>query len=164
MKFSAGLLLYRKRDDSLEVLLVHPGGPFWAKKDLGVWSIPKGEYEENEDPLVAAYREFEEELGLSPTKQNPLELGSVKLKSGKIVMAWAEESDLDVSTVKSNTFEMEWPPRSGKKQLFPEVDQAVWFTLSIASQKILPAQLPFLDRLAEVLDVDFRTVRQDSLF
>jgi predicted NUDIX family NTP pyrophosphohydrolase len=149
-KRSAGLLLYRRTPD-LEVLLVHPGGPFFAKKDDGVWSVPKGEYEPDEDALTAALREFEEELGSAPpeTASEPIPLGEVKQRAGKVVTAWAAEGDLDTSTVASNTFEMEWPPRSGRTAEFPEIDRAEWFDLDTARTKILPAQQLFLDRLAE---------------
>src|SRR5918993_854386 len=127
-KRSAGLLVYRPSDDGLEVLLVHPGGPFWARKDDGAWSIPKGEYEPSEDPLEVALREFEEELGAEPPDStDALPLGELRQPSGKVVSAWAVEGDLDVSDVRSNLFEMEWPPRSGRTQEFPEVDRAGWF-------------------------------------
>lgn len=146
-KRSAGILLYR-RTPSLEVLLVHPGGPFWAKKDLGVWSIPKGEYDDDEDPLACALREFEEETGTRlEAPPDPVDLGTVRQKSGKVVQAWAVEGDLDVASVRSNTFEMEWPPRSGQTRSFPEVDRAEWFSLEAARERINPAQAAFLDRL-----------------
>lgn len=145
-KRSAGILLYR-RTPSLEVLLVHPGGPFWAKKDLGVWSIPKGEYDDDEDPLACALREFEEETGTRLEAPDPVDLGTVRQKSGKVVQAWAVEGDLDVASVRSNTFEMEWPPRSGQTRSFPEVDRAEWFSLEAARERINPAQAAFLDRL-----------------
>lgn len=145
-KRSAGILLYR-RTPSLEVLLVHPGGPFWAKKDLGVWSIPKGEYDDDEDPLACALREFEEETGTRLEAPDPVDLGTVRQKSGKVVQAWAVEGDLDVASVRSNTFEMEWPPRSGQTRSFPEVDRAEWFSLDAARERINPAQAAFLDRL-----------------
>jgi predicted NUDIX family NTP pyrophosphohydrolase len=146
-KRSAGLLLYRRKA-SLEVLLVHPGGPFFARKDDGVWSVPKGEYEPDEDPLAAARREFAEELGTAPPDGEPIDLGEITQRAGKIVTAWALEGDLDVAAVVSNTFEMEWPPRSGRTAEFPEVDRAEWFDLDAARVKILAAQQPFLDRLA----------------
>jgi predicted NUDIX family NTP pyrophosphohydrolase len=145
---SAGLLLYRRNPD-IEVLLVHPGGPFFAKKDDGVWSIPKGEYEPGEDPLAAAVREFEEELGSRPPDGERIDLGEVKQRGGKIVTAWAVEGDIDTVAVVSNTFAMEWPPRSGRTAEFPEIDRAEWFDLPTARTKILAAQEPFLDRLAE---------------
>jgi predicted NUDIX family NTP pyrophosphohydrolase len=147
---SAGILLYRRRGDRLEVLLVHPGGPFWALRDTGAWSIPKGEFEPGEDALSAARREFAEELGVT-LPDGPLEdLGEVRQKSGKLVHAWALEGDLDAGAVSSNTFELEWPPRSGRKIDVPEVDRAEWFALEDAQEKINPAQAQLLDRLAEV--------------
>ena len=147
---SAGILLYRRRATGAEVLLVHPGGPFWAKRDDGAWSIPKGEYADGEDPLAAARREFEEELGSAlPGDAELRALGEVRQKNGKRVAAWAAEGDLDASAARSNTFEMEWPPRSGRRQEFPEIDRAEWFTLAQAREKLLPAQAAFLDRLEE---------------
>jgi predicted NUDIX family NTP pyrophosphohydrolase len=148
---SAGLLLHRHRDGELEVLLVHPGGPFWARKDAGAWSVPKGEYEPTEDPRAAARREFAEELGSPPPEGPALDLGEVAQKGGKRVRAWAVAGDLDVTTVVSNTFEMEWPPRSGRRQTFPECDRAEWFGLDAAAAKLLGAQRPFLDRLRRAL-------------
>ena len=146
---SAGILLHRQGSDGLEVLLVHPGGPFFARRDDGAWSIPKGLYEEGEEPLVAARREFAEELG-SPCPDGPaLELGEIRQKNGKRVTAWAVAGDLDAEAITSNTFAIEWPPRSGRRQEFPEVDRAGWFTLDAARTKILAAQAPLLDRLAE---------------
>lgn len=148
-KTSAGILLYRGEGDSLEVLLVHPGGPFWAKKDEGAWSIPKGELDDGEEPRACAMRELEEEigssLGLSPERL--IELGDVRLKSGKRVQGWAAEGDFDPTTLRSNTFTMEWPPRSGTEHEFPEVDRAEWFAPEQARRKINPAQAAFLDRL-----------------
>jgi predicted NUDIX family NTP pyrophosphohydrolase len=146
---SAGILLHRRRHGELEVLLVHPGGPAWAKRDLGAWSIPKGEYEPDDDPLEAALREFEEELGSPAPDGEADDLGEVKQKSGKVVHAWALAGDLDVDTVHSNTFEFEWPPRSGRLIEIPEVDRAEWFGLDAARGKINPAQAALLDRLAE---------------
>jgi predicted NUDIX family NTP pyrophosphohydrolase len=147
MKRSAGILLHRERDGAREVLLVHPGGPFWAKKDAGAWSIPKGEYDEGEDPRECAAREFEEELG-SPLPDGELtELGTVKLKSGKEIVAYAVAGDLDADAITSNTFTMEWPPRSGRMGEFPEVDRAGWFGLAEAREKLNPAQAELLDRL-----------------
>jgi predicted NUDIX family NTP pyrophosphohydrolase len=147
---SAGLLLHRSRDGGREVLLVHPGGPFWAKKDDGAWSIPKGEYLPEEDALEAARREFEEELGSAPPADaEPRALGEVRQGSGKLVTAWAVEGDLDATAAHSNTFELEWPPRSGRRQAFPEIDRAEWFPLARAREKLLPAQVAFLDRLEE---------------
>jgi predicted NUDIX family NTP pyrophosphohydrolase len=147
---SAGILLYRQPGTSLEVLLVHPGGPVWARRDLGAWSIPKGEYTEGEEePLAAARREFAEELGSPPPEAEPLDLGEVRQKSGKRVRAWALPGDLDTARVQSNTFVMEWPPRSGQLREFPEVDRAEWFGVAEARERINPAQAAFLDRLAE---------------
>jgi predicted NUDIX family NTP pyrophosphohydrolase len=146
---SAGLLLYRSSAGELQVLLVHPGGPVWAGRDEGAWSIPKGEYEEPEDALAAARREFEEELGAVPPDGDVLELGQVRQKSGKLVRAWAVAGDLDADTIVSNTFTMQWPPRSGRLQEFPEVDRAQWFALSQARERINPAQVALLDRLQE---------------
>jgi predicted NUDIX family NTP pyrophosphohydrolase len=145
---SAGLLLYRGSAASLEVLLVHPGGPVWARRDAGAWSIPKGEYDADEEPLTAARREFAEELGSAPPEGEVLPLGEVKQRSGKVVMAWALRGDLDASAITSNTFEMEWPPRSGRRRAFPEIDRAQWFSLDDARVKINAAQAEFLDRLA----------------
>ncbi len=146
-KRSAGILLYRRQTGHAEVLLVHPGGPFWIKKDLGAWFIPKGELEEGEDPLAAARREFFEELGSQPPAGDVLELGSVKNKSGKLIFAWGLEGNLDLATFKSNTFSLEWPPRSGKMRDFPEVDRAAFFALPEARTKLHPAELPLLERL-----------------
>jgi predicted NUDIX family NTP pyrophosphohydrolase len=152
-KLSAGLLVYRRNDRGLEVLLVHPGGPYWAKKDDGAWSIPKGEYEPDEDPLEVALREFEEEIGKRPPDPAAaVSLGELRQRSGKIVSAWTVEGDVDVSDVQSNTFEMEWPPRSGRTREFPEVDRAAWFGLEEARRKLLPGQLGFIGRLSDLLD------------
>lgn len=145
---SAGIIVYRRRQ-TLEVLLVHPGGPFWRNKDLGAWSIPKGEYPDEEDAEIAARREFAEELGLKICQ--PLTaLGQVKQRGGKLVTAFAAELDLDPRSIRSNNFEMEWPPRSGKWQRFPEVDRAEWFTLEEARTRINAGQRPLLDRLAQL--------------
>ena len=149
-KLSAGILLFRRSGPSLEVLLVHPGGPLWAKKDLGAWSIPKGEYSEGEDARAVATREFEEELGVALVG-NLTELGSVKQRGGKVVTAWAVEGDLDPSHLRSNTFTIEWPPRSGRQREFPEVDKAEWFEVSEARRKLLDAQTVLLDRLVDLL-------------
>ena len=151
---SAGILLYRLSGDAPEVLLVHPGGPFWARKDAGVWSIPKGEYDETEEPLACALREFEEETGTALDPADPVELGTVTQKSGKRVIAWAAEGDLDADAVRSNTFSMEWPPRSGSLRSFPEIDRAGWFSLDVAREKLNPAQVAFVDRLEERLGLD----------
>ena len=148
MTLSAGILLHRERDGAREVLLVHPGGPYWARKDEGAWSIPKGECADGEDPRLCALREFEEELGVAPPAAAELrELGSVRLRSGKHVTAWAAPGDLDADAIRSNTFTLEWPPRSGNRQEFPEVDRAGWFGLDEARRKLNPAQTAFLDRL-----------------
>jgi predicted NUDIX family NTP pyrophosphohydrolase len=146
---SAGILLFRRNREAVEVLLVHPGGPFWAKKDLGAWSVPKGLVEEGEEPLQCALRELEEELGspFSFPADELIELGSVRQKAGKLVHCWAAEGDFDPATLRSNTFSMEWPPRSGSEREFPEVDRAEWFGLDAAREKIIPAQGDFLDRL-----------------
>ena len=152
-KQSAGLLLYRWGDEGLEVLLAHPGGPFWAKRDLGAWSIPKGEFLEDEPPLSAARREFAEEIG-TRVDAEALALTPVKQKSRKLVHAFAIEHDLNVDRISSNTFEMEWPPKSGKKQPFPEVDRAAWFKLEEARQRIQPGQLPILDELVRRLSAE----------
>ncbi len=146
-KESAGLLLYRRVREGVEVLLVHPGGPFWARKDLGSWSIPKGEIEAGEDPLEAARREFREETGQEPPARVSL-LGSVRQSGGKIVHAWAAEADLDPASVRSGSFVLEWPPGSGERREFPEIDRARWFPLAEARRKILKGQIPFLDALA----------------
>ena len=143
---SAGLVMYRVRGGRLEVLLVHPGGPFWAKKDKGAWFIPKGEINPGEDGLSAAQREFEEETGIKPAGPF-LPLGSVKHKSGKTVLAWAFAGTCDPSKLKSNTFTLEWPPHSGKKQEFPEVDRGEFFTIEAAKERILPAEFDLLARL-----------------
>jgi predicted NUDIX family NTP pyrophosphohydrolase len=150
---SAGILLFRLAGDAPEVLLVHPGGPFWVKKDLGVWSIPKGEYGEEEDPQACALRELEEELGSPPAiaASELIDLGEVRQKGGKLVRAWAAEGDFDPATLRSNTFAVEWPPRSGVQREFPEVDRAEWFSPGEAKEKINPAQAEFVDRLLELL-------------
>lgn len=146
---SAGLLVFRRSSGTVEVVLVHPGGPFWAKKDAGAWSIPKGEYESDEPALDAARREFTEELGMPVPDGAVIDLGEITQKGGKVVTAFAVESDLDVSGAVSNTFEMVWPPRSGVTASFPEVDRVEWFALDAARDKILVAQQPFLDRLPD---------------
>jgi predicted NUDIX family NTP pyrophosphohydrolase len=144
---SAGVLLHRHEGDALKVLLAHMGGPFWMKKDEGAWSIPKGEYEPGDDPLIAARREFEEELGSPPPLATYRPLGTIRQLSGKLVTVWAVEGDFDASAAVSNTFEIEWPPRSGLLKSFPEVDRADWFTLDVARLKLVKGQIPFLDRL-----------------
>ena len=150
-KKSAGIILYRFHTNLPEVLLVHPGGPFWARKDLGFWSIPKGEFENNENALEAAKRELEEETGLRVTGDF-IELNPVKQKSGKMVYAWAVEGNIIPEEIISNTFEIEWPPKSGMKKTFPEIDQAAWFTLETAKIKILEAQIPLISELEAKLD------------
>lgn len=151
-KNSAGLLLYRKRGSEFEVLLVHLGGPFWAKKDLGAWFVPKGEIEPGEDVLAAAQREFREETGIDP-RAPFLPLGSVTHKSGKQVTAWAFAGDGDPAAIRSNTFRLEWPPRSGKFKDFPEIDRAAFFTVSEARKKMHEAEFPFVERLQNLLNL-----------
>jgi predicted NUDIX family NTP pyrophosphohydrolase len=148
---SAGILLYRRRPDGPEVLLGHMGGPFWAKKDDGAWSIPKGEHDPDEDPLAVAHREFEEELGSPVPAVHLVPLGAVRVTSAKVLAVWAAEGDLDATATRSNTFELEWPPRSGRLQEFPEIDRAAWFGLPEARAKLLKGQVPFLDRLRDVV-------------
>jgi predicted NUDIX family NTP pyrophosphohydrolase len=147
-KRSAGILMYRRGAQGLEVLLVHPGGPFWARKDLGAWSIPKGEYSEGDEPLATAIREFVEETGTHPRGELRL-LGEITQPGRKIVTAFALEGDFDPATLKSNTFELEWPPKSGRKATFPEVDRAAWFSPEMAREKILSGQREFITRLLE---------------
>lgn len=152
-KRSAGLLLYRSGPDgAVEVLIAHPGGPFWSRRDDGAWSIPKGEQPDGEDPWVTARREFVEELGLDPPEGERLELGVVRQAGGKVVTAFAVRGDLDVTDACSNTFELEWPPRSGKLREFPEVDRVGWFTVAHARTKLLAGQRPLLDRLLAALN------------
>ena len=149
---SAGILLHRRRGERLEVLLVHPGGPFWARRDEGVWGIPKGEYEpQEEDPLAAARREFEEELGVAVPAGPAHDLGEIRQRGGKRVHAWAVPGDLDAEAIVSNTFDLEWPPRSGKVIEVPEVDRAEWFALEEARTRINPAQVELLDRLVSLV-------------
>ena len=148
---SAGLLLYRDRGGRLEVMLVHPGGPFWARRDDGAWSIPKGELEDGDDGPACARREFEEETGSALPPGPLVELGTIRQGSGKIVEAWAVEGDLDAAAIRSNTFELEWPPRSGQRRSFPEVDRAGWFSLDAARDRLNAAQGAFLDRLREAV-------------
>jgi predicted NUDIX family NTP pyrophosphohydrolase len=149
-KQSAGILLYRFRDSELGIFLVHPGGPFWAKKDAGAWSIPKGEFAADENPLAAAKREFAEETGCA-IDGNFVELPPVKQPGGKLVYVWAVEGDCNAESIKSNLFTLEWPPRSGKRKEFPEVDRAGWFDLKLAKEKILKGQLVFLEQLQRML-------------
>lgn len=150
-KVSAGLLVFRGQGASLEVLLVHPGGPFWSKKDDGAWFIPKGEIEPGEEALAAALREFREEVGLEPPAGELLELGSVKNKSGKTIHAWAVAADLDLSGFHSNAVSIEWPPRSGKQREFPEIDRALYYGVEAATVKMHEAELPLVQRLLEKL-------------
>jgi|HubBroStandDraft_5_1064220.scaffolds.fasta_scaffold06213_5 predicted NUDIX family NTP pyrophosphohydrolase len=147
---SAGILLFRHRYARLEVFLAHPGGPFWSRKDAASWTIPKGEFEKGEEPLAAAIREFQEETSF-PARGEFIDLGMIKQKSGKLVYAWALEGDCDPSKLSSNTCEIEWPPRSGKKLEIPEVDRGAWFSLEEAREKMMTGQLPFLDTLTERL-------------
>jgi predicted NUDIX family NTP pyrophosphohydrolase len=149
-KQAAGILLYRQGPRGLEVLLAHPGGPLWARKDLGAWTIPKGQFGDDESALTAAKREFAEEMG-SPAPGEFAELGSIRQPSGKVVHAFTAESDFDVKTVKSNLFPLEWPPRSGRIGQFPEVDRADWFPIDEARKRILKGQEPFIDRLLALL-------------
>lgn len=151
-KRSAGILLYRFQNGTLQVLLVHPGGPFWVKKDNGAWSIPKGEIEENENPFAAAKREAFEETGINLETINAsslIELNPVKIKSGKIILTWAAEGNFDANKIKSNLFEIEWPPRSGLQQQFPEVNKAGWFSIEEAKSKVSNGQVSILEELAE---------------
>jgi len=149
---SAGIALYRLTGDKPEVLLVHPGGPFWRNKDAGAWSIPKGEYAADEDPLAVAKREFEEELGVAAPREEYVRLGEARQRGGKTVTAFAIEGDFDPRQLKSNRFEIEWPPKSGRRALFPEVDKAEWFTLAEARTKIIDGQLPLIDSLVKRLE------------
>ena len=151
MKTSAGLLLYRFHNKELQVFLIHPGGPFWKNKDAGAWSIPKGEPAQNEDLLEAAKREFKEETGFHVSGKF-IELSPIKQKSGKLVYVWALEKDVDAEKIKSNLFELEWPPKSGKKRSFPEVDKAAWFSIEEAKEKINPAQAALIDQLKSVIN------------
>jgi predicted NUDIX family NTP pyrophosphohydrolase len=149
---SAGLLLFqRSPPPGIEVMLVHMGGPFWARKDAGAWSIPKGEYAPGEDPLAAARREFAEEIGRPAPPGTPIDLGELRQSSGKRIRVWAIEADLDVTNIESNEFELEWPPRSGRTRRFPEVDRAAWFDLETARMKLVKGQVPFLDLLTQKL-------------
>jgi predicted NUDIX family NTP pyrophosphohydrolase len=147
---SAGILLWKREHDSILVLLVHPGGPFWQNKDAGAWSIPKGEYGDDEEPLAAARREFAEELGALPAGE-VTPLGEIRQKAGKVVTAFALEGDFDCATFKCNSFEIEWPPKSGKRASFPEIDRAQWFSLDEARRRINPAQAELIGRLEQAL-------------
>jgi predicted NUDIX family NTP pyrophosphohydrolase len=148
---SAGLLLYRRRGTDVELLIAHMGGPFWARKDAAAWSVPKGEHEEDEEPLAAARREFAEELGSPPPSGEPIELGEVRQSGGKRVRVWALEGDLDADAIVPGTFDLEWPPRSGRIQAFPEVDRAAWVDPDTAREKLVKAQVPFVDLLLQRL-------------
>ena len=150
-KKSAGILLYRTKNKILEVLLVHPGGPFWLKKDEGAWTIPKGELNADEEPFDAAIREMKEETGII-LKGNFIELTPIKQKGGKLVYAWAKKQDIDLSEIKSNEFEIEWPPKSGKKRFFPEIDKAAWFDIKNAKEKINSGQLLLIEELIKKLE------------
>ncbi len=160
-KLSAGILLYRIQNKHLKVLLVHPGGPFWAKKDLGSWSVPKGEYTDNEEPLVAAKREFQEETGFQPPASKLIELGEVAYSNKKLIV-WALEGDIDAKKIMSETFSIEWPPKSGKQQTFPEVDRADWFDTSTAQEKLVNGQRILITRLAKKLGVTLPAVEPPS--
>ena len=150
-KRSAGILMYRRGREGLDLLLVHPGGPFWARKDLGAWSIPKGEYSASDDPLAAAIREFAEEIGVPPPMGDFRPLGEITQPGRKVVTAFAVEGDFDPALLRSNTFEMEWPPKSGRRATFPEVDRAAWFSPETASAKILPGQRELIARLLKTV-------------
>jgi predicted NUDIX family NTP pyrophosphohydrolase len=150
-KESAGILMYRLRNSTVEVFLVHPGGPYWAKKDAGAWSIPKGEFSENEDRLGAAKREFQEETGIV-AEGNFVALKPVRQPGGKVIYAWAVKNDCDAAMIVSNRFSMEWPPRSGKYQEFPEVDRAEWFVIDVAKEKILKGQVSLLVELSQMVE------------
>jgi predicted NUDIX family NTP pyrophosphohydrolase len=160
-KISAGILLFRVRDHAVEVFLVHPGGPYWARKDEGAWSIPKGEAAEDADLLATAYTEFHEETG-SPLQGEPVPLTPLKQPGGKLVHAWAVRGDIDAASIRSNTFAIEWPPRSGKTREFPEVDRGEWFDLATAQQKLLAGQRGFLDQLLDYLQTR-PTVKSDGV-
>lgn len=151
MKQSAGILAYRHSDDAIEVLIAHPGGPFWSKRDEGVWSIPKGEVEDGEDFLLAARREFTEELGVASPEGPYVDLGVITQKAGKEVFAWAVEAEVDPDAVMSNTFTMEWPPRSGRQAEFPEIDRVAWVTPDEAKKRLNPAQAELVDRLVSLV-------------
>jgi predicted NUDIX family NTP pyrophosphohydrolase len=148
---SAGLLLFRRTAGGLEVLLAHPGGPYYGRKDAGVWTVPKGELEGDEEPLAAAVREFTEEMGSAPPAGDPVALGEARQAGGKVNVVWAVEGDFDAEHIRSNTFKMPWPPRSGQVQSFPEIDRAAWFGIDEARTKLRSGQLPFLDRLVDAL-------------
>lgn len=166
-KQSAGLLVYRRAGEDAEVFIAHMGAPYWAKKDQGAWSIPKGEYNASEEPLTAAKREFEEEIGQPVPSREFLYLGEINRQDGKNIKVWATEGDIDLAKVKSNTFEMEWPPKSGRVQKFPEIDKAEWFSLEEACQRLNTEQDEFIRRLAAELKIELKAVeepKQNSLF
>jgi len=150
-KKSAGILLFKKLNNEYHFLLVHPGGPLWAKRDLQSWSIPKGEFDDDEDPLLAAKREFREETGFTVTGDF-IELDHVRQRSGKIVFPWAVEGDIDISKIRSNDFELEWPPKSGEKKYYPEIDRGEWFPFEVAKEKIIQGQLSVLEQLNRMLN------------
>jgi predicted NUDIX family NTP pyrophosphohydrolase len=150
-KKSAGILAFRRRDGGMEIFLMHPGGPFWKNKDAGAWSIPKGEIDETESEIDAAKREFEEETG-TKVNEGLIPLQPIRQKNGKLVIAWAVEQDIDAAGITCNLFEMEWPPRSGKFQQFPEMDRADWFSVTTAKEKIIPAQAALIDQLEKIMD------------
>ena len=149
MTTSAGLIVFRERDGAIEVLLGHMGGPFWARRDDGAWSIPKGELEQGEAPAAAALREFQEELGRPPPDGPLLQLGEIRQRAGKVVIGFAVAGDFDPEQIEPGTFELQWPPRSGRMQSFPEVDRVAWFALEDARRKVVPGQIALLERLAE---------------
>lgn len=159
---SAGLILFRVRDQLLEVLIGHMGGPFWSKKDDAGWSIPKGEYQQGEDPLLAAQREFHEEIGHPPPNEDFVELGELRQPSGKRIVAWAVEGDFDPCELSSNTFTMEWPPKSGQQAEFPEIDRAEWFDLTMARRKLVRGQTPFLELLEKRVATSGRVLKSRS--
>lgn len=163
-KLSAGLVVYRLRGGQLEILLAHMGSPWWARKDKGAWTIPKGEYLEPEEPLAAARREFHEELGFEAPEGELIELGSIQQNNNKTVMAWALSADLDVSHIKSNTFNIEWPPKSGQFQDFPEIDRAEYKPAAEAAEKTVPGQAELFERLAKKLNLQISPPEQSSLF
>lgn len=160
-KLSAGIMVYKQKSGEPQVFLVHPGGPFWAKKDAGAWSVPKGEYSDGDDPFEAAKREFTEETGLMPPDGNFRELQAVKY-ANKILTVWAVEGDIDAAKIISNIFTLEWPPKSGQQQEFPEVDRAGWFSLAVAQEKLVKGQTPLLTQLATVLKVPLPTSEPET--
>jgi len=163
LAISAGILVYKREGTQVLFLLAHNGGPFFAKKDMGYWTIPKGLIEKDEDTFAAAKREFKEELGIEPPKGEYRDIGSVKQVNNKQVFAWAVEADIDIADTFSNTFEIEWPPRSGKKQSFPEIDKVEWFTPRVAKQKANKAQGEFIDKILNMLSITVDTGQQATL-